>query len=139
MQKKQKMIRKEIYTIEDVLAKRDVYSDGETSYKKKKSSLKVNFDGDIINMGSLRYQTFAEKGVKCAYCGVEGRYFAKEKHPNSNSVSYHFNLYAIDDNGDEILMTKDHILPKSKGGLDNIDNMQTMCTLCNQQKKDNVL
>lgn len=31
-------------------------------------------------------------------------------------------------------MTKDHITPKSKGGLDKIENMQTMCIVCNQEK-----
>lgn len=28
-------------------------------------------------------------------------------------------------------MTKDHIVPKSKGGPDKIENYQTMCTECN--------
>jgi 5-methylcytosine-specific restriction endonuclease McrA len=54
--------------------------------------------------------------------------------PNINA--YHFNLYAIDDNGDEILMTKDHIIPKSKGGRNHLSNYQPMCCVCNQ-KKDN--
>ena len=40
----------------------------------------------------------------------------------------------IDDNGEEILMTKDHILPRSKGGIDDISNYQTMCKLCNEAK-----
>ena len=48
--------------------------------------------------------------------------------------TYHLNLYAVDDNGDEILMTKDRILPRSKGGIDDISNYQTMCKLCNEAK-----
>ena len=43
-------------------------------------------------------------------------------------------MYAVDDNGDEILMTKDHILPRSKGGIDDISNYQTMCKPCNEAK-----
>jgi hypothetical protein len=42
----------------------------------------------------------------------------------------HFNLYAADGT----LMTKDHIIPKSKGGIDKVHNMQTMCYPCNKAK-----
>lgn len=41
---------------------------------------------------------------------------------------------AIDENGKEVLMTKDHIIPKSKGGADDISNYQTMCERCNEAK-----
>lgn len=60
----------------------------------------------------------------------------KEKRPKD--VSYHLNLYAVDENGKEILMTKDHIIPKSKGGKDHISNYQTMCVRCNMTKGNNV-
>lgn len=33
-------------------------------------------------------------------------------------------------------MTKDHIVPKSKGGPDCIENFQTMCEECNKKKKN---
>ena len=31
-------------------------------------------------------------------------------------------------------MTKDHIYPKRHGGKDTIENMQTMCAICNSEK-----
>lgn len=31
-------------------------------------------------------------------------------------------------------MTKDHIIPKSKGGIDDLSNYQTMCERCNKEK-----
>lgn len=93
---------------------------------------KYDFDGDLIKGNSQRYQTFFTKGCKCAICGIEGKYFAKERHLQDKA--YHLNLYAVDDNGTEILMTKDHILPRSKGGIDDISNYQTMCKPCNEVK-----
>jgi len=45
-------------------------------------------------------------------------------------------MYRIDENGDEILYTKDHIKPKSRGGKNNIINYQTMCYNCNLKKGD---
>lgn len=119
--------RKEIYSIEEVKEKvKDVL------FEKERNLSKVNFNGDMIKGNSQRYQTFFTKGCKCVKCGIEGKYFAKEKHLKDRS--FHLNLYAIDENGEEVLMTKDHIIPKSKGGFDDISNYQTMCERCNKAK-----
>lgn len=123
--------RKSIHSIEEV---RDTVKD--VLFEEDKRNAKVELDGDIIKGNSQRYQTFFTKGIKCACCGIEGKYFAKEK--VSRDVSYHLNLYAIDENGKEVLMTKDHILPKSKGGKDHISNYQPMCVRCNKAKGNNI-
>lgn len=121
------LIRKQKYSIEEVKeAVKDVLF--ETDDKKAR----IEFDGDYIKGNSQRYQTFFTDGVKCSCCGIEGKFFAKERH--STSKCYHLNLYAVDDNGIEILMTKDHIIPKSKGGKNHLSNYQTMCSVCNSLK-----
>ena len=90
------------------------------------------YDGDWIYMGSSRYQNFAKHGVECVVCGLKGEFFAKERCKNQDY--YHFNLYAYDKNGKEVMMTKDHIIPKSKGGKNELDNYQPMCKKCNSHK-----
>lgn len=67
---------------------------------------------------------FINKGTSCVSCGDKGVYFKKTKN------SYH--LYTKDGT----LMTKDHIYPKSKGGRDNLYNLQPMCYKCNSDKAD---
>lgn len=119
--------RKSIHSIEDV---RETVKN--VLFEKLKKDAKVELDGDIINGNSQRYQLFFIKGTKCTCCGIEGKYFAKEK--RINDKLYHLNLYGIDDNGQEVLITKDHIIPKSKGGKDVLENYQTMCVRCNKEK-----
>jgi hypothetical protein len=68
-------------------------------------------------------------------CGIEGVVFYKEKHSEKDTC-YHFNLYGYNHNGNEVLMTKDHIFPKSMGGSETLKNMQTMCGPCNYFKGD---
>ena len=122
--------RKENLTIEEVYnAVKDVLFDPED----KKAMVVIS--GDKIKGNSQRFQTFFTKGLKCACCGIEGKYFGKEK--DFNAARYHLNLYALDESGNEVLMTKDHIVPRSKGGASELYNYQTMCVKCNIAKGSN--
>lgn len=100
-------------------------------------TVRKDFDGDMIKICSDRYYTF-QKSLCCSHCGIEGKFFGKERHIDKSgfplSNSFHLNLYAINEQGQEILMTKDHIVPKSKGGKDKLSNYQTMCEICNSAK-----
>lgn len=122
--------RKENLTIEEVYnAVKDVLFEPED----KKAMVVIN--GDKIKGNSQRFQTFFTKGLMCACCGIEGKYFGKEK--DFNAARYHLNLYALDESGNEVLMTKDHIVPRSKGGASELYNYQTMCVKCNIAKGNN--
>lgn len=118
--------RKETYSVEAVLSKRV------EPYILDAKSM-VDFDGDLMRMNSSRYQVFDIKGLKCSFCNLTGSFFAKEK-TGGIKLIYHFNLYAINEFGEEVLMTKDHIIAKSLGGINHIDNYQTACTKCNGKK-----
>lgn len=86
-------------------------------------------------MYSLRYITF-RKSLACVKCGLVGSVMRLEMTRGSRDEIPHFNLYARNEHGHLVLMTKDHIYPKSKGGRDIPENMQTMCEHCNGKKKD---
>lgn len=120
-------VRKSTHSIDEI---KELTS--QVLFYKDKRQAKVELDGDLIKGNSQRYQVFFTKGITCSCCGIKGKYFAKEKF--SNQKSYHLNLYAIDKNGNEVMMTKDHIIPKSKGGKDELDNYQPMCFICNKAK-----
>jgi hypothetical protein len=64
-------------------------------------------------MPSMRWQVFQRDNWRCVACG---------KHAD-----------------DEILLEVDHIIPRSKGGKNEIGNFQTLCKVCNigKSNKDN--
>lgn len=100
---------------------------------------RLTLAGHEVKMWSKRYENFIVNGIECVRCGIRGRYFCLERHGVENERNtWHFNLYALDENGGEVLMTKDHIIPKSKGGSSSIKNFQPMCSLCNCKKADKV-
>lgn len=98
----------------------------DTDKGKKNSDIVV--DGFLVHPISLRYMTFYQKGTACAYCGKVGTHFKLCGDPDSHRR--HFNLFADDGS----LITKDHIVPKSKSGKDCVSNMQPMCKACNTEK-----
>lgn len=98
-------------------------------------------NGYKVRTQSLRYHTFVHN-LDCVECGLKGCFLALEKslyddggnEGHKEGRGYHLNLYALNELGQEVLMTKDHIQPKSKGGADSLENLQTMCVKCNERK-----
>lgn len=98
--------------------------------------------GMSVRVVGTRLRAFKEALV-CAGCGRIGSRFYLERHwkrgPDEKyGDGWHLNLYAVEPNGSEVLMTRDHIVPRSKGGLDRLENCQTMCHLCNRRKADSM-
>ena len=59
--------------------------------------------------GSMRYRVLAKSGARCVACGVSSL---------------------------ERAIEVDHIVPRSKGGSDELSNLQALCYKCNSQKRD---
>ena len=119
------------YSIDEVftLIGEDVLNTPHYSKGQKNSENTIQVDGYDVYTHSLRYMTFYQKGCKCVACGKQGTHFTLDE-GDGKDTRRHFNLRAEDGT----LMTRDHILPKSKGGRDHINNMQTMCVDCNKAK-----
>ena len=94
--------------------------------------------GHSVYMHTVRIRTYRVHGIVCKSCGLKGKYFAVERQSNnpSGNPRCHLNLYGIDEKGCEIMMTVDHVIAKSKGGADHINNTVSMCSPCNFKKSD---
>lgn len=128
--------RKGIYPINKVFSLIEPMLNPNISDNDKRKARKFILDEDEMWANSQRYQTFFYRGCTCCKCGLKASYFAKERNYGSNG-RYHLNLYGINEKGEEVLFTKDHIYPHSKGGINDITNYQTMCEKCNNNKSNN--
>lgn len=86
-----------------------------------------------INLGGDRLKTFANFGLTCSRCGVTATKLHVERREGSPSKGWHIQFRT--DEG--VMLTSDHIWPKSKGGgIDAINNRQPLCAECNSKKAD---
>jgi len=106
----------------------------------------ISLAGGMVRIWSLRLVTFLKRGTFCSHegCVYAGTYFAVERNPRpekkSNkpvhqlSETYHINLWGVTEDGSPVLMTHDHIVARSLGGSDKLENTQTMCCWHNWEK-----
>jgi len=91
----------------------------------------------LVRANSARYEVFrlrdhcVECGLVASICFLEA---SQPEVPKNNMVlRAHFNFYGLRDNK-YVLMTKDHVVAKSRGGANEISNYITMCERCNCRK-----
>jgi 5-methylcytosine-specific restriction endonuclease McrA len=101
-----------------------------TKYTDKDS--RIELAGYEVKNATLRLRCFAVYGVVCYICGLEGKRFRFCR--AGDQPGFHLNLYADGPDGVEVLMTHDHIIPRSAGGRDRLDNVRPCCAPCNFEK-----
>lgn len=82
-----------------------------------------------VRMTSRPLQVYRIKGITCYICGLKGQFFALERFRRGSAYHHrpHLRLYAVDDHGDEVLMTVDHVFPESDGGRMSYKNLEPCC------------
>jgi len=116
-------LKPESYAIDEIVE----YINSDESY--------VILNDTRVKVEGLRLNTFTKHTV-CSSCGRAGSHFriASKKKKKNGPHTFHLCLWS----DDKIQMTKDHIIPKSKGGADHLSNMQCMCTKCNMKKGNKI-
>jgi hypothetical protein len=106
----------------------------------------------LKHIGKKRWKTWANKNPiwvgmksqrmlllgrsqKCVCCGLTATHFWLE---HSGCRSPHLNMYGMK-GGKEIMLTCDHVIPRSKGGHTCIDNLQLLCSCCNSAKANHCM
>lgn len=97
-----------------------------------------NIEEVLVNFADRhRIKCFIAKGLSCVTCGITADKIILSYEPGLDranlppSKGIHVDLFA-----GNVMMTVDHIKPKSKGGRNVLSNYQPMCYPCNQRKAD---
>ena len=80
-----------------------------------------------------RLRVFIHKGNICETCGVVCDRLIAGREPESGHV--HVDLY---DSKLERMLTRGHIIPRSKGGEKTLCNLRPLCHICNHKESDSL-
>ena len=100
----------------------------------------LTFSGVAIKLKMVdRLKMIMKKGADCPCCGAKGSHAHLVKsynkdHTGKRRMVINVVVLAKRSNGKLVEITKDHIIPKSRGGKNTVSNYQPMCKECNQGK-----
>lgn len=108
----------------------------ETLESIRSAKSRIQLFGVWCKTNSVRMRVLSRTPCACADCGIPASFVAVERTLGAHQTGYHINVYAIDANGKEVMLTHDHVIPKSKGGPSTLENGQVLCSRCNFKKAD---
>jgi hypothetical protein len=74
------------------------------------------------------------RAIFCPYCEAHANQWVLTRHKNDKANSPVLELFGETADGHLVMMTRDHIIPKSFYGYDVIENLRPMCELCNHSR-----
>jgi 5-methylcytosine-specific restriction endonuclease McrA len=87
------------------------------------------YNGERVRREQKRMRVLKSCELKCSICGAVGTHFLIVKHRNDKKMPWSINAYAGD-----IMLTWDHIIPKSLMGSDDPANARIACEYCNSRR-----
>lgn len=76
--------------------------------------------------------------IRCRFCGCQADQWVLEKGQNDQIGHPVLNLYATNADNQLVMMTRDHIIPRSLGGIDAVENLLPACGPCNVRRSNDM-
>lgn len=117
------------FNVDEIL---DMVPSEDTGNYGLKAAVETDFGTIYVSIASKKLLTFKQSTI-CASCNTKGSYFLLLRNPHAKGRAS-LELFTEDDK----LLTRDHIMPRSLGGSNDMSNSQTMCLTCNSKKGSKV-
>lgn len=99
-----------------------------------KSQRLVNGREVSVCSGAALFETLKNTDISCWKCGCKAdRWIVMRGVAENPFAKPVLNLFAIRQ-GELVMLTRDHIIPKSVGGMDDPKNLRPACIICNNER-----
>lgn len=98
----------------------------------RRNNAYFEYDGVRVNATNTT-RKLLKLGAQCALCGIKMHSFGLTP---TDKKHYALSIYAKHPDGDLVLLTIDHIIPRAAGGSNSTLNLQCACCRCNNAKAD---
>jgi len=88
--------------------------------------------------GWSMFKTMRDGPIQCWSCGCYADRWIADKGQNDKLGPPVLNLYGTRADGRLVLMNRDHIIPKSLGGTDAVENLRPACEICNGKRGNSI-